>query len=240
MDNNFAVLSPEEMSFYKRNGYLVLPRFFPEEKCEILLKIFREYADVTFRALLNIERQALEAVELIENPKFIKVLEDLHGHKEMGYIGSQVLFKEVGSPYAQHAWNPHQDNAYIEAPYGTYVSAIISFADSDKENGGMYIYPGSHREDLLPYIPHPSFDPEINPGNLVQVPPQYECFDLCLKTGDLYIQHGNLIHGSYANYSSRSRPHWGIMCVVKGVKFNKGRNIPRFFTPFRRGELKYE
>lgn len=219
--------------FYHENGYLILPDVFSSEECERILAICKMHADKNFRALVNLHEKEEEVRKFISDQRIVSVVEALHNAR-MGYLGCQILFKEAGTPFANHGWNPHQDNAYIKAPYCAYVSAIIPLQDSDPENGGQYIYPKSHLEPLLGYEPHPSFDLESNPGYCVTVPPVWEKkrMDLWMTQGSLYVQHGNLVHGSYKNMSKRHRPHIGIQCIVEGVPFDSGGKKQRKFTSF--------
>lgn len=226
-------LSNEFFHFYHGNGYLIIPALFSGSECERILAICKAHADKDFRALINLNEKEEEVRKFISDQRIVSIVETLHNAR-MGYLGCQILFKEAGTPFANHGWNPHQDNAYINAPYCTYISAIIPLQDSDPENGGQYIYPKSHLEPLLQYEPYPSYDPEQNPGHYIRVPPLWEKkrMDLRMTQGSFYIQHGNIIHGSYRNTSKRSRPHIGIQCIVEGVSFDSGSKKQRKFTSF--------
>lgn len=225
MTNHIEVGSPssDQIKFYKKFGYLIVENVLTDDECGKLLEIATSNADSNFKGIFDLETRDSFVVEVIKNQRIVKIVETLHD-REMRCIGTQFLFKRPGSAFAEQAWNPHQDNSYVHAPYGTFVSAIIPLVNSDPGNGGMYVYPGSHKEDLLPSEKNPSFDPKSNPGNHIKkIPPQYQGRALHMKKGSLYIQHGNLIHGSYPNRSeTRSRPHFGIMYIVKGVPYTLG------------------
>ena len=47
------------------------------------------------------------------------------------------------------------------------------------------------------------------------------------NTGDMYIQHGNLIHGSYPNKSKGMRGMYSSTYIVKGEEFESGYNAMR-------------
>ena len=229
MHVNKSIVTVEQQEFYSENGYLVMRDFFSHADCDWMLSVFKKHVGKNFKALMNIEDKEQEIAErIIKNPLLVSVVESLWD-MAMCAVGSQVLFKQVGTPYAEHAWNVHQDSSYLEVPSGTHVSAIIALEDSDPMNGGMYIYPGSHEESLLSYDPHPSFDPCKNPGNSIKkVPDKYQRECLYLSKGSLYVQHGYLIHGSYPNTSKkRSRPHFSVMYVKEGIPFNAGKNCQR-------------
>ena len=73
------------------------------------------------------------------------------------HLMSQMLFKEVNSRYASQAWNPYQDNSYprnetINSANGLntqYITTNFFLEDANKENGTLYVYPGSHKLGLL-------------------------------------------------------------------------------------------
>ena len=53
------------------------------------------------------------AERIIGNPLLVFMVEGLCD-MAMCSVGSQVLFKQVSTPYAEHAWNVHQDSPHIE------------------------------------------------------------------------------------------------------------------------------
>lgn len=219
-----SLLSLGQTQSYEKSGFLITKDVLGDE-CDRLIEIAESCADPNFKGILDLETKNDFVVEVIRNQRIVELVEALHQNKEMWCIGTQFLFKKPGSAFAEQAWNPHQDNSYIKAPYDTFVSAIIPLVDSDPGNGGMYVYPGSHKEDLLPHEKRPSFDPKSSPGNCIprEYLLKYRRWPLHMKKGSLYIQHGNLIHGSYPNKSqNRPRPHFGIMYVVKGVPYTLG------------------
>lgn len=243
MRKTVPVLSQDQINFYGTNGYLVVSDVVTRERCDELLAIFRKYADSSFAGIMNLDRgghlihepdaRAVRAV--MTDPAIVAILETLQ-QSEIWVLQSMFLFKQAGSPYASQAWNPHQDNAYPQAAWGAYLTANIPFEDQDPENGGMYIYPGSHREPLLPHEEVRSFheEPGKNPGHRVLVPEGYEKVDLRLSKGSVLVLHGNVIHGSYPNHSpTRSRPMLLIPYIVKGAAFLPGQVAKRTPIPVR-------
>lgn len=233
----------EYVKFYDDNGYVVVDNIVSGTECDKALAIFEKYAKPDYRGIMNIDRGKIEYREvkdgkddigevsvdtedantiwnLIAHPRITAVLKELQ-RSEVVALQSMFLFKKAGSPYAKQAWSSHQDNAYPIAPWGMYITGNIPFVDQDPENGGMYIYPGSHKESILPSIKVKSFHekPGSSPGHAVKVPPKYhdKKTDLYLKKGSILFLHGNVIHGSYPNNSSRSRPMLLIPYGTKGI-----------------------
>ncbi len=197
------------------------------------MTIFEEYADEHYSAILNLDRNELEIRNFMKNSEIVSRLEQLQGTEVVGLM-SQMLFKKAGSRYAVQAWHPHQDNSYPQAEPGAYITTNTFFEDADPENGGMYIYPGSHREGLLPFKPTKSYreDVDKNPGNVVEVPDKYPKVDLVVSKGDVLVLDGCVVHGSYANTSAdRSRPFFSMSYIKAGAEFIPGKNANRTAIP---------
>lgn len=227
MNLSSSLLLSNIASLYRENGYIVLGNFFSPEYCDTLLTLFEFFADKDFSAVMNLDRVVLRVQEdVVKNRELVAVLEGCAG-AELCALMSQVLFKKAKSLYASQAWNSHQDNSYPKAEAGAYITINLFLRDADKENGCLYIYPGTHTRGLLPFEPVMSFreTPGTNPGNKVIVPPEYEDkkVDLVVKKGDVLILHGNTIHGSYPNVSlDRDRPLFSVSYIKLGVPFWPG------------------
>jgi phytanoyl-CoA hydroxylase len=220
MNDNF-LLDREQILFYRDNGYLIVPNLLTDDQCDRMYGVFKEYApriDPEYKGIMNLDRDDYRIRHLICYYKIVLILDALQDAEVVG-LQSMFLFKKAGST---QAWNPHQDNAYPRAPWGMYITGNIPFADQDKENGCMFVYPGSHREDLLPAEFFRSFHEEKgkNPGHDLSksLPRDYAPIDIPMKKGSLLILHGNCAHGSYPNNSKdRDRPMILIPYGTKGI-----------------------
>ncbi|QQG45440.1 MAG: phytanoyl-CoA dioxygenase family protein [Candidatus Sungiibacteriota bacterium] len=249
-------LTSVQVQLYKENGYLVVPDVFVPAECGAVLRVYERYAKPDFRGIMNLERGFVEYQEqdadgnekverrevladdslavwsMISDHRLVKILGILQ-LAEVVHLQSMVLFKRAGTSYALQAWNPHQDNAYPQADYGMYITGNIALEDHTVENGGMYIYPGSHKEPILPSVKVKSFHEKSgkSPGHCVEVPSRYQAVDLEFKKGSVLFLHGNVIHGSRSNESERSRAMllvpYGTLGISKGKNFVPGRIAQR-------------
>ena len=211
------------VSFYRENGFLTFP-CFEEGECDSLLTVLKAFTGSDFAPVMNVDRSVpWVSNNFVKHPFIVSALEQLQG-KEVCALMSQVIFKKSGTRYAEQAWNPHQDNSYPKARPGTYITINIFLEDADKENGCLYIYPGSQKEGLMPFEPKLSYREKSgdNPGNVVVVPEKYKKVDLVVRKGDILIMCGETIHGSYANKSTRDRPLFSISYVNFGEPFWPG------------------
>ena len=225
-------LTSDQVRFYKDNGYLVVESLLSDQECDRLTTIFEEHADQDWAAILNLDRSEPEIRNLMRNSEIVSRVEQLQETEIVGLM-SQMLFKKANSRYAAQAWHPHQDNSYPQAEAGAYITTNIFFEDADPENGGMYIYPGSHKEGPLPFQWLKSYreDAGEDPGNVCEVPDQYEKVDLKVSKGDMLVLNGCVIHGSYGNFSTRSRPLFQLIYIKRGADFIPGKNANRIEIP---------
>jgi len=162
------------------------------------------------------------------------ILQGIHLGRNITALCSQFLFKEFGSKFQHEAWNPHQDNSYLNIKKGCAVNVQLMLSDNNKINGSLYAYPGSHAEEILPFEQKMSYGDDANnqPGNNCIIPSKYSKIDLEFSKGDLLFIHGNLIHGSYPNLSSISRPVFAWQTCTLGdaevaLGSNRGKNAQR-------------
>ncbi len=240
------LLTRDQIVFYRTNGYLIIPEILTDEQCNRIYSIFQEYAprlDPQHLGIMNLDREDYRVRHLMCYYKIVLILDTLQDAEVVG-LQSIMLFKKSGS---SQAWNPHQDNAYARAPYGMYVTANLPLADQDKENGCMYIYPGSHLESLIPAELFKSWHEQPtgkNPGHDLSknLPFDYHRVDIPMKKGSLLILHGNVAHGSYSNNSNRDRPMVLIPYGTKGISqqpnFLPGKTADR--KEFSLRPLRYE
>jgi ectoine hydroxylase-related dioxygenase (phytanoyl-CoA dioxygenase family) len=217
-------LSLEQVGFYALNGYLLVDDILTSGECDHLVELAEARAEENFPAVYNLDRTISDFRQLVMQPDLVGMLETLQGRK-MVSVMSQFLFKKVGSGYASQAWNPHQDNIYPKCPPGDYITTNIFLSDSDKENGGLIMYPGSHREGLFPAVPTISHREKIGsrPGNRVEVPKRFKPVDLTTKKGSCLFLAGEVLHESYPNVSpTRSRPLYQVTYLPFGVPFWPG------------------
>ena len=230
------ILTSQDINSYNDNGYLIVKKLFGPDECKKLIELALKTADLTYKVRMSPDHESPEIKNFITDGRIADVVETLHNNMPIDWLGCQIHFRIPGSPFTK-GWNPHQDNHYTRYPYGMGVSAIVALEDADRENGCLYAYPGSHKLPILEHEPHSTYAPNENLGNKCEIPTEFinRKVDLLMNQGDLYIQHGNLIHGSHANNSpTRSRLNMGILCIVHGQTYtSKAQSANRQPQPLR-------
>jgi len=119
----------------------------------------------------------------------------------------------------------HQDNFYLKAYPGTCLAAWVPVDRADRDSGGLFVVPGSHKMDL--FCPEEA-DPTVSftkefvpvPDGLAQVP-------VDLEPGDVLFFGGNVIHGSESNRTS-DRFRRSFICHYIG---ESSQEVSRFYKP---------
>lgn len=230
-------LYPDQIQSYRDNGFLIVEKLFSSEECDAMLDMLLKNADKNYSALMQPHLDLPEkkdrdhVLAVIKDKRVVDVLEQIQG-SEIDGLMTQILFKWPGTPYVAQAWSPHQDNSYPQAAGESFITINLALKDADKENGGVYVYNGSHKEGLLPFTPRPSFreKPGTSPGNTVLLPAKYigKESSVYMRKGGILILHGNVVHGSYPNLTKdRPRPIFQATFLNKGVEFIPGKNARR-------------
>ena len=239
-------IDEDQFKLYWERGYLAIEHFLETGQADKIRESLRKVANKDFSIMLNVDRDedlesqspdsdvydrkvASELVREVQlNRRMAGILGELY-EREMVVVQSLIIYKEKGTPFADQAWNPHQDNSYIQNPNGMYIAVGYPMLDMTPENGGLYVYPRSHREDILPMRSVEGAKVKVGekPGNICEIPDQYEKTDISLNKGDVFIMHGNLIHGSYSNHSDMSRPFLITNYLPDGEFFLPGKTSNR-------------
>lgn len=225
-----VTLNKGQIQFFDDHGFLVVPGVFDDEACETMRSLAKQVAEEGYPVTLNIHRTINVFFDIMKDPVLVRMAKAVQRHKVVG-LNSQYLYKRAGTPYARQSWKPHQDSTYINAKKGTYLQLHIFIDPQDKENGGLFYYAGSHREEILPYEYAKSWKEEFDeagishPGwGIKKIPPQYEKIDIIGSKGGVCLQHGNVIHGSYPNLTeNRSREQYSMAYLNEGASFLRGR-----------------
>ncbi|AOW10780.1 phytanoyl-CoA dioxygenase family protein [Flavobacterium gilvum] len=218
------VLSKEQVNFFHEYGYLSGVKILTEDQVDLLneelvklqsvneeeKKLFYHYesnesedpSKVLFHAIGG-WRLTPGFHDLIWSPAYRMAAYQLMG-EPFRFFHDQLFCKP-----AKHggvvAW--HQDYSYwtFTKPM-QHLTCWIGLDDANKENGCLYYVPGSHKWGLLP-ITGLAGDMEAVRGVLNEE--QNAAFDNKfaneLPKGYASFHHPLMMHGSYANYSERSR-----------------------------------
>ena len=134
---------------FKKLEIVILTRVFTEnvvidnDICQQLIEESMKFdtaKDHSFVPTFNLHRDNPLFMRLVSNPKLIAPLcSILNGEPHI--IQTQFYF----TPPNRNGLVVHQDNYYVEAENENFVSIWIPLVDTNKENGGLYTFPGLHK-----------------------------------------------------------------------------------------------
>ena len=159
--------------------------------------------------------------DVTHNPKILDAVQSLIGENIL--VCGTTLF--IKNPNEKGFVSYHQDAKYIGLKPYNWVTAWVAITDSNKHNGCMRMWSGSHKEDLKDH------DQMFNKGNLltrgqtVKNVPIKNTIPLILKAGQMSLHHPTVVHGSDLNKSNDRRIGFVIQSYIStNVKQILGKN----------------
>ncbi|KAJ7942991.1 phytanoyl-CoA dioxygenase [Quillaja saponaria] len=236
---------------FDSQGYLVLESFATADEIDAMMKRMEKLLDeFDFSSTASIfstkNQQKLtddyfyESVEKVsfffeekafrddgnlKQPKQLSINKVGHALHEID--PSMYIFKQpgIGGEVV-----PHQDNSFLYTEPPTCTGLWLALEDATIINGCLWAIPGSHKNGLIRRFlrdeegvkfdrPSPSYD-------------QKDFVPIEVKAGSLVVIHGDLIHQSFENQSSKSRHAYSVHVVdTDGCKWAKENWIRRKVEP---------
>jgi ectoine hydroxylase-related dioxygenase (phytanoyl-CoA dioxygenase family) len=242
---------------YWEQGYLVIENLFSDVELEYFYNRLSLHNDTEWNNILNPDRfdflvahtaekiskfekssekikylneckkTATNLRSLLRDRRIVSILEHLYDSNLVG-LSTHMIWKKSGTKNAMQAWNPHQDNSYGQNENSKLLTINLFLDDVTVYKGAIFNYPGSHKEGLLETDYEKSYADPNKPGKCCIIPEGYKQNDIEAKKGALYIQHGNLIHGSNANIlADCTRGMFSASYIVEGEEFFSGKEASR-------------
>lgn len=218
------MLKDHELSDYNEKGYFILENVISESVCQDLIEQAMHLENAinqSFRPQMMPHRSSPCFMDIMRHPKIVSVINQLVGGKAMG-LQTEFFFCKPGT----RGFSLHQDNFFVEAPYNAFASAWIALTDTYAEKGGLIVYPGSHKEGLLPVRKlsigqGDGQDPNANNEESI-VPDQYQRVNAVVPKGAVLFIHGHLVHASNSNITDQWRYVLLNTYIRSGESFRSG------------------
>lgn len=206
------ILTKEELKNYK-------------EEC---MRLFEENPESPYKHPTN-DSEML--IDLLKHPRVIELVEicmefDLGESVKVDALQDWMYLKPPGSL----GRDVHQDIFYTHTNRGEIINSSIHLTTANKENGGLYLYPGSHNETCQP-ITVDEDRMRTNPigwnnerGKSCFIPgdwkdgewvEKYKKVYTDIKEGSVLLLHSHLIHGSDEN---KSKDNWRTSFLTSYLK----------------------
>jgi chlorinating enzyme len=203
--------APEQVAFYREQGYLKFGRIFTREEMEAL----RAHVDEMIAALPEGRRPEEMDVphfadpwlfRYLTHPRVLDVIADFIG-PDIVLWSSHFIAKPKGDGKAV-PW--HTDGAY----WGTRLQPMkvitlwLAVDESSVENGCMRVIPGTHKQIAAALDQYESVDQAKNVFGArlkTEFTDESKAVDLELKVGECHFHDAWTIHGSNPNVSEKRR-----------------------------------
>jgi len=219
------MLAPDQIAFYRENGFLHVPQVFSpadmetlDAQLELLMdqwaqtemgwsgpwrKVYMD-ADTEQRSKLtslhDLHFYSEAWLRCVTHPGLSEALSDLLGpNVELHHTTLHAKPPETGHPFPLH-----QDNAFYEHTDDRYIDVLVHLDDTSHANGEIRFLAGSHKEGYLPHItetPDGPCTPHLDTT-------QYRLEDTTpvpAKRGDVVLFNIFCVHGSYINTTDKVR-----------------------------------
>ena len=210
---------------YFRDGYAVLEDFLTPGECDALIALSETLSNArngTMAPVMMPHREVPKFTDTMSTPRLVALMEQMLSGRVDG-LQTQFFFGRPGI----HGFSTHQDNYFVEAPSDAFGSAWLAVDDVDVENGALFVYPGSHREGILPVRviadqSTPGQDPNANRQECI-LPPGYSAVDVPVRRGTVIFLHGYTVHGSHNNATANRLRRALLMTFIRqGMPFRAG------------------
>jgi ectoine hydroxylase len=156
----------------------------------------------------NVHQNDSPINKLASEPEMLRIASQLIGD-EVYIWSSKVNLKAAWCGTVEY---PHQDYVYwSDRGYEkmNMMSCMIFLEPHGVKNGGLCVFPGSHKEGFIKHTPFININGlskfTISPDTLNQLEDQYGSETIEANPGDVLFFHTGLVHGSSHNLSSQSR-----------------------------------
>lgn len=217
------VLSPQQVSDYHRDGYLILKGFFNPEEVKKLYQTAVNDAEVSKHAI-NVNDSSGKSSKLslwykpgndiygllTRSERMVNSTDQLlDGNSAVCHYHSKLMQKE---PRVGGAWEWHQDYGYWYKNEFLFpeqmLSIMVAVTDANIANGCLQVIKGSHK---MGRVEHGFSGEQVGASQrfVALALENMEHVFVELDAGDALFFHSNLLHRSEANLSDNAR--WSLI-----------------------------
>lgn len=139
-----APLSPALSELYQRDGFIVVPDLLTAAEADAFVAYAARPNVLAANSGLLVHRRDPVWMAIAAHRKTLAVVAALMNHQPR-IVQTMYLNKPAGG--AGHSM--HQDAHYIGVEPNTLMACWLALSDTDGDNGGLCVVPGSHRAGLL-------------------------------------------------------------------------------------------
>jgi ectoine hydroxylase-related dioxygenase (phytanoyl-CoA dioxygenase family) len=207
------MISAKQIEDYENNGFLVLDSELNDIQIEeIKSEILSSLAEIELRKAddqlyqdISRYRRFMVGLHMKNNAIRNYVRSPIFQQIGKSFIGNQVELSATSTITKSKGKNKsidwHQDLIYDKNKDSSQIVCWTSVTHSDADNGGLLIFPGSHRSGLIPHEKSELYSRDLR---TVGVEPE-KATSLALRKGQVVVLHPLVIHGSCENKTDGDR-----------------------------------
>lgn len=228
-EHQFSTNPEATRAFYQDQGYHIEYNVLSPEECDALIQQGHALPDVKenhFRPYMQAHRTDPLFARALKHKRIVEIMSSFLGGK-LSALQTEFFFTCPGT----HGFANHQDNKHVEAPYGQFASAWIPLVDVSPQNGGLTIYPGSHKEGIMPIRELHQQSAACQDPNALHsetiMPAKYQPLSVTVPRGSVLFFDGHTVHSSHPNQSDGNR--YVLLCtyIREGAPFRPGKYAQR-------------
>ena len=210
-----AKLSEQQIKFYDEKGYIAPIDVLSKHEANQIRQEIETIEKKWPNALEGIGRNYVHLISPVFNKvclnnKILDAVESIIG-KNILICGTTLFIKNVSE---KGFVSFHQDARYIGLEPYNWVTAWIAVTDTNKENGCMRMWSGSHKDGLKDHNQKFNEDNLLTRGQTVENVPLKETKPVELKAGQMSLHHPKIVHGSGINKSKDRRIGFVIQSYI--------------------------
>ncbi len=211
-----------KLDFFYSNGYVILENIFSDFECNEIVDIAHSIKNNNdYVPIMNIHKSSEKILKFMSNEDILEFIKKVFKSGAQG-LQTEYFFMPPGTK----GFSPHQDNTYVKADRNSFISAWIALTDVSQENGGLMIWPETHKEEGLELrqnesSPSKNQDPNARKTSLI-IPEKYKAISPKISKGSALIIHSWLAHASNDNKSKKNRNALLCTYIKKGANYRSG------------------
>lgn len=221
-------LSSDEIIEFKGRGFLKKSKILLGESIDSIISAseqFESFKSGSFLSLMNPHKTNEVFLQVAAHANIISMLSQLF-EGPVSLVQSQLFY----GPPGRTGYSNHQDNFFLQTDPRYFISIWISLSFSNKENGGLIMYPGSQSLPILAVqdieIARRGCGQDPNSDKVEVIWPEgshYLSEDVSTEPGDIIFIHANVVHASHPNVTV-DKFRTSLLCtyIRTGTPFRAG------------------
>jgi ectoine hydroxylase-related dioxygenase (phytanoyl-CoA dioxygenase family) len=225
-------VTAEQVAHYREHGWVKVPGVFDGDEIATAVEHVEAFLDSGARELrgrdINHVDGTVNSNHRLQNDEWINSVLNSEEMKSFvrPFLDDEPIPRKCelfAKPAVVGLPSPaHQDNYLFCIKGGNALTVWVALDPAGEENGALYYHDSSHRAGVVAH--EKSFAPGTSQRVADQVDlSKYPIVMPSLEPGDVLVHHSEIVHGSQANTSERSRRGWTLQYKAASAEYDQVR-----------------